>query len=556
MCDWWSKELSDCFPLPSVDDVQISNNLNFGYGTHNELYSESFLFSDLVLNNFSFNKLPEINYSEEIKNINDKYDKKINGITKSKKYNDRQKDIKIKECITKKNKDVSNIGSTIKTIKFRIYPDDKQTQILNTWFNSCIKIYDFCVEKYNTNKKYFKNMNKFDKLKIFNDIYGEDVKDAPYDMLSDEVGVFFSNLKSCITNLKNGHIKHFKLTSKDTSKSQSAFIPKTAFRKEGFYLSLLGKVKGMNNIKKMDLTKICDARLLVDKSKAENEYYLCIPYFEKNKQKKDKIRVGALDPGELIFQSYYSELGYGKLGINMRNKILRIEKKIRRYQRILSQKRNDNKSLNKQNLREYKKEKIIAKYKKKGKVFAERKLRKNSILRNKTNIKKRIRKCYTKIKNIVKELHNKTALYLVKNFDRILLPKFETKNILRKRKYNKEYFNKLAIEKGEEECKKEIKKVYKQRRLNGRVKFVLNSLSHYKFKMHLSNKCREYGSELVEVTEEYTSKTCTNCGIQSENYNNRIKSCKCGYKINRDINGARNILIKNIKKVAIPWVTK
>ena len=69
--------------------------------------------------------------------------------------------------------------------------------------------------------------------------------------------------------------------------------------------------------------------------------------------------------------------------------------------------------------------------------------------------------------------------------------------------------------------------------------------------MHLSNKCREYGSELIEVTEEYTSKTCTNCGVQSENYNNRIKKCNCGYKINRDINGARNILIKNIKKVVI-----
>ena len=268
------------------------------------------------------------------------------------------------------------------------------------------------------------------------------------------------------------------------------------------------------------------------------------------------MRVVALDPGEKVFQSYFSELGYGQLGINMRNKILAIEKKIRRYQRILSQKRNDNNLVNGKSLREYKKYKIIEKYKKKGKKITERTLRKNSILNNKRHIKNKIRKYYGKIRNVVKELHNKTALHLVKNYERILLPKFETKNMLRNKKFNKEYFNKVEAEKGKEECKKEIKKVYKQRRLNGRVKFVLNSLSHYKFKMHLSNKCKEYGSELVEVTEEYTSKTCTNCGIQSENYKNREKNCKCGYKIKRDINGARNILIKNIKKVVIPRVAK
>lgn len=35
----------------------------------------------------------------------------------------------------------------------------------------------------------------------------------------------------------------------------------------------------------------------------------------------------------------------------------------------------------------------------------------------------------------------------------------------------------------------------------------------------------------------------------------RIKQCNCGCKMDRDINGARNIMIKNIKKVARPWDT-
>ena len=80
-------------------------------------------------------------------------------------------------------------------------------------------------------------------------------------------------------------------------------------------------------------------------------------------------------------------------------------------------------------------------------------------------------------------------------------------------------------------------------------------LSHYKFKMHLLKKCKEYGSELVKVTEEYTSKTCTNCGKQGTSYSKeRVKICECEYKIDRDENGARNIMIKNIKKVVRPWV--
>ena len=102
-----------------------------------------------------------------------------------------------------------------------------------------------------------------------------------------------------------------------------------------------------------------------------------------------------------------------------------------------------------------------------------------------------------------------------------MIPVFETQNMLRNKKYTKEYFNNLIQEKGEEECKKEVRQVYKKRRLNRRVKFVLNNLSHYKFRQHLAHKCEEYGSKLHIVTEEYTSKTCTNCGEQSSKYNSK-----------------------------------
>ena len=46
------------------------------------------------------------------------------------------------------------------------------------------------------------------------------------------------------------------------------------------------------------------------------------------------------------------------------------------------------------------------------------------------NIKKAIRRYYKKIKNIVKELHNKTALFLCKNYDIILIPIFKTSEMI------------------------------------------------------------------------------------------------------------------------------
>jgi len=75
-------------------------------------------------------------------------------------------------------------------------------------------------------------------------------------------------------------------------------------------------------------------------------------------------------------------------------------------------------------------------------------------------------------------------------------------------------------------------------------------LSHYKFRQHLKNKCNEYGCEMIVVTEEYTSKTCTNCGKIENNFKKREKNCSnCNYKINRDI-GYPFIYIKLYKKAS------
>jgi transposase len=88
---------------------------------------------------------------------------------------------------------------------------------------------------------------------------------------------------------------------------------------------------------------------------------------------------------------------YGYIGKDMRIPILELEKKIRRCQRGLGNKTNRGKHK----------------------------------LKDKKRLNLKIRRYYKKIHNIVKELHNQAALYLCKNYERILIPKFETQKMVK-----------------------------------------------------------------------------------------------------------------------------
>ena len=59
---------------------------------------------------------------------------------------------------------------------------------------------------------------------------------------------------------------------------------------------------------------------------------------------------------------------------------------------------------------------------------------------------------------------------------------------------------------------------------------------------------KKHNKNLKIVTEEYTSKTCGNCGCLDHKLGNKdIFEClNCNLIIDRDTNGARNILLKNI----------
>jgi len=126
-----------------------------------------------------------------------------------------------------------------------------------------------------------------------------------------------------------------------------------------------------------------------------------------------------------------------------------------------------------------------------------------------------------KIKNLVSELHKKTAKYLCDKYKVIFLPTFETQQMVKKGK----------------------------RRLATKTARAMVTLSHYKFKQTLKHQAAKHGCIVVDVTEEYTSKTCSKCGhIHKKLGGNKRFTCpSCGHKLDRDLNGAFNILLKALR---------
>ena len=147
-----------------------------------------------------------------------------------------------------------------------------------------------------------------------------------------------------------------------------------------------------------------------------------------------------------------------------------------------------------------------------------RSLRSKSKYRKKWRLKQRLSKLELKFYNISQNFHNQLASLLVNQFETILLPEFRTSEMLTGDK------------------------------ISSKTKREMQGLSHYRFQQKLQGLCERDKRKLVIVTEEYTTKTCGCCGhIWNNVGGSKIYKCqneKCNYELDRDVHGARNILIK------------
>ncbi|CAG8464553.1 26461_t:CDS:1 [Dentiscutata erythropus] len=213
-----------------------------------------------------------------------------------------------------------------------------------------------------------------------------------------------------------------------------------------------------------------------------NRFWMCVPVPLETKTRMSN-GILSIDPGSHTFLTCYNPRGSViEIGNNDIQKIRDIQDRCFKYQSIIDT------SLGPENKR------------------------KRHRLRNK------ILKTYKRIRNMIDDSHRKAAKYLCEHHSQILIPDFRTKDMVNK----------------------------KQRRINKETTKRLISWSHRKFLYFLRHKAREYGTNIVECTEEYTSKTCGHCGRLNDKSSKDFRCDHCDLFVDRDFNGARNILLKHL----------
>jgi len=137
---------------------------------------------------------------------------------------------------------------------------------------------------------------------------------------------------------------------------------------------------------------------------------------------------------------------------------------------------------------------------------------------------KALKKLKRKRKNCVKDFRRKLAVSIAKNFENSIVFIGHPQHIRTDKHY----------------------KGSGNRRNRKRV----NHWGFIEFAETLKTELMENGNLAYIVNEWGSTKACSNCGSRSTQINDREFEClKCGYRDDRDVNGAKNILKKGLKKI-------
>ncbi len=321
--------------------------------------------------------------------------------------------------------------------------------------------------------------------------------ETSYDIRDDARKDLQTSLKGCWTKIANGTLDRFSLRFRSRKKSRS----------ESFYVRHRWIVQTKNSIE-LHLPNIKPIKLWVGgKQRAAieqitmdcrlqrlwtNEYYLCIPQsWDLEQLPADKssdeasagIRVCALDPGVRVFQTVYdvNQRCALQVGTTDMDRILSLCKA---QDRLVSKQQNEPKSA------------------------------------RRCKLKRAVRRARERIRNLINEVHKQLAVHLARNYDLVMLPKFEVSKMVQKSKRN----------------------------IGSGTARQMATWAHYRFRQRLVFKCRQHGRcKVALVNEAYTSKTCSCCGVlKSDLGGQKTFVCdSCGSTMDRDINGAKNIFLRN-----------
>ena len=389
-------------------------------------------------------------------------------------------------------------NTVLKVRKYKLKLTHKQKQIIQKWIQHARYSYNQAVEiikTYPDKKEYHKFMFLRDTIVTkttkkdlpLKRTYFEDLYTTPKEIRA------YAVKKASIAQETNRKYrkKHNLLFQKKKELRHSIVIPKTALSKKTdkivIYPQFLGEIHFTSGKK----NRITSNQIQHDFEivyQRPGVYYMHVPTETCIKPyiKKESSRVVALDPGLRTFQTAYFNNGdVRKYGVNIQQDMIKWESYLDRLQ---------------------------------ARIHTARILKRYDLL---SRTKKEYYIALHRKRNRIRELHAKIIRDLLNRSDVIILPRFSIRSMT---------------------AGKEIQNKY-TRKMNR----MLRGVSHYQFQVRLVEKAKEEGKIVWRVGEEYTSRTCTICGRMKDIGCDKIYECKrCGYKNDRDVNGAMNIMKKTI----------
>lgn len=365
--------------------------------------------------------------------------------------------------------DSENTG--LRSRKIRIYPDFEQRKILRHWFGVSRYVYNKTIEYL---KKPDTKANWMEiKLWLLKDL-PEWCDGVPFQVKAIAVKDACQAVKNAKAKWKRE--KQFSIVKFRSRKnsSQTIFIPKSAMNPtKGPYYTMLGE---------MSFSEVVpppqgDCRLTY----RSGRWFVTVPVETAIKTAESQGRVVSIDPGVRTFTTFYSPDCCGKIGTG---DFSRIQRLCHHLDDLISRTRKE-----KNKNRRYRMKKAQARMR-------------------------------WKIKDLIDELHHKAALFFVRNFDVILIPKFETSQMSRRL----------------------------TRKIRAKSVRSMLTFAHFRFQQFLKFKAWEHGKLLFNVNEAYTSKTCS--------WNGKIKKIGAakfikddGVVVDRDYNGARGIFLRGLCEI-------
>ena len=433
------------------------------------------------------------------------------------------------------------------TSKIRIYPSPK----MKVWFNKCLGASRFFYNQTNallkkwgrfgwkTRRGHYRDINFYDirsrivatglALDFIEKKYSWQ-KEIPACVKNEAVKECFTSYKGCWTKMRKGTLDHYDVKFKSRKAPRQTFTVEKSMLKSSrlfvnrfkdtpdqailrtrkrdrellnrgsdgdftifkhahrWYVCLLkrvkekkekknakgkGKGKGKKVVKKKDVQKVSEGTVQSEKAIIDQSTYQSV----------------FLDSGVTPFQAFYSPDGIcGSTGEEYNLLVNKYHEKVDNLQSFLD---NPTWTLHKKTQKKV----------------------------NRTRLRRKIARLRGKVSDVVNDLHWKFGNFLVRNFETILIPVFETQKMVKKDRPG-----------GGE------------RQIRNSTSRMLMTFKHYRFRQRLHHLAHKYNRQLVVVEEPYTSKTCGNCGaIKEDLEGKKIYRCSdCKTVIDRDYNGARN----------------